>query len=310
MYYRIPVETLPEVRGCYIHTRKTVWTCSHHRNTLVFVREGCCIFNINEKIFNMSAGNILFIPAEQKYTRYPINNTDCKMVYLYFKTTSPIEVLEHTKIPDFLRRFDEEVADNIIAPSSDFQALEKDILISDYIDTADQAGTIYDICKAIDAQFIVPQRYNSLYSSARMLELLSILGQISISDYHCNTLSSNVVYPLPLEKAIVYITKNYHQKITMNELSKYCNVSPQHLIRLFHTHMNSTPMQYINQNKISHAVEMLMTTDLSISEISYKLGFNDPGYFSRLFKKIQKRSPNEARNHIKNYDKNQDLEIK
>ena len=306
MYYRIPIEALPEVRGCYIHTRKTVWTCSHHRNTLVFIREGCCMFNINERIFNMSAGNILLIPAEQKYTRYPINNTDCKMAYLYFKTASPIEALEHANISDLLHRFDEEVADNILAPAGDSQMLEKDILISEHIDTADQADVIYGICKAIDAQFTGPQHYNRLYNSARMLELLSLLGQISISDYHCSTLSSNVVYPFPLEKAIVYITKNYRQKITMSELSKYCNVSPQHLIRLFHTHMNCTPMQYINQNKISHAVEMLMTTDLSISEISYKLGFNDPGYFSRLFKKIQKRSPNEARNYIKNYDKNQE----
>jgi AraC-like DNA-binding protein len=263
------------------------------------------MFNINEKIFNLSAGNILFIPAEQKYTRYPINNTDCKMVYLYFKTTSPIEALEHAQISDLLRRFDEEVADNILTPSDDFQELEKDIFISDHLDTAFQEKVIYDICKAIEAKLIVPKRYNRLYNSARMLELLSILGQISISDYRCNTLSTSVVYPLPLEKAIVYITKNYHKKINMGELSKYCNVSPQHLIRLFHTHMNSTPMQYINQNKISHAVEMLMTTDLSISEISYKLGLSDPGYFSRLFKKIQNRSPNEARSYIQSYDKNQ-----
>ena len=302
MYYRISLDSLPEVRECHIHTRKTVWNCTHRRNTLVYIREGSCQFKINEKTVTMSPGKILFIPANQEYTRFPINNTECTLVYLYFKTTSPVISVAPTDIPLYLGQFDEAIADNILYPSVEFQEIEKEIFISEYIDTANRSDELFGIFNAILDQLNANQRYSYLYSSARFLEILSILGQISIADYRQSALSTHDHYPAPLEKAIVYITKNYNQKITMEDLCKYSNVSPQHLIRLFHTHMHTTPIQYINQNKISHAKEMLRTTGLSISEISYSLGFSDPGYFSRLFKKIEKRSPNQARSYIQNYD--------
>ena len=304
MYYRIPLDTLPEVRECHIHSRKTVWNCTHRRNTLVYIREGYCQFKINEKTIDISAGKVLFIPANQEYTRFPVNNTECTLVYLYFKTTSPVISVAPTDIPLYLGRFDEEIADNILDPSIEFQEIEKEIFISNYIDTAERSDELFDIFKSIVAQLQSNQRYNYLYGSAKFLEILSMLGQISIADYRQSTLSTHDHYPAPLEKAIIYITKNYRSKITMKDLCKYCNVSPQHLIRLFHSYMNTTPIQYINRNKISHAKEMLRTTELSVSEISYELGFSDPGYFSRLFKKIEKRSPNEARSYIKNYDEN------
>ena len=305
MYYRIPVQPLPEVCGCSTYSRKTIWSCTHHRNTLIFIHEGSCRFNINEKNITVSEGHILFIPAEQNYTRYPINNAECKMTYIYFKTASPVEVIEKSDIQSCFARFEDEIAENILSPSVEFQEMEKEVFISDHIDTAEHTDTIDQTLETTQTQLNGRQRYSQLYCSARLLEILSVMGQISLSEYRSNTLSTHIKYPLPLEKAIIYITKNYRQKITMTELSKYCNVSPQHLIRLFRTHMNITPVQYINQNKIAHAVEMLMITDLSISEISYALGFSDPGYFSRLFKKMQKRSPNEARIYINNYDKKQ-----
>lgn len=272
---------------------------------MVYIREGSCQFNINEIYTTLSAGHILLIPAEQNYTRYPIDNTECKMVYLYFKTTSPIEVVAQTDIPYYFGRFEEEIADNILSPSVEFQEIEKEIFISDHIDTGEHSEEIYQILNTISKQLASGQRYRQMYNAARLLEILATLGQISISDYRGNSLSTHNHYPIQLEKAIIYITKNYREKITMSELCKYCNVSPQHLIRLFHTHMNTTPVQYINKNKISHAIELLRTTELSVSEISYELGFSDPGYFSRLFKKIEKRSPNEARSYIVNYDKKQ-----
>ena len=303
MYYRIPLDALPEVRECHIHTRKTIWNCTHRRNTLVYIRQGYCQFKINEKTVTMSPGKILFIPANQEYTRFPVNNAPCTLVYLYFKTTSPVISVASTDISLYLGRFDDEIANNILYPSVDFQELEKEIFISDYIDSAEHSDELFDIFNDIVTQLYTNQRYSYLYSSAKFLEILSIIGQISISDYSQNILSTHNHYPAPLEKAIVYITKNYNQKITMDDLCKYSNISPQHLIRLFHTHMHTTPIQYINQNKISHAKEMLRTTGLSISEISYSLGFSDPGYFSRLFKKIEKRSPNQVRAYIQNYDK-------
>ena len=304
MYYRIPVHLLPEIRSVSTHTRKTVWSCSHTENVLIFIHNGGCRFVINEKTINLAKGHLLFIPAEQNYTRYPItDNTECTMSYIYFKTATPIETAHTDEIRNYFTQFEENIAQNILSPSVIFQELEKEIFVSNHLDTAELYNDFCHSLEVVTEQLKKHQRYGRLYSSSRLMEMLSIIGQISLSDYRSSMLSTHIKHPVPLEKAIVYITKNYRKKITMTELSKYCNVSPQHLIRLFRTHLNVTPVQYINRNKIDHSIEMLMTTDLSISEISYALGFNDPGYFSRLFKKTKGRSPNEERFRIKNYSK-------
>ena len=80
-------------------------------------------------------------------------------------------------------------------------------------------------------------------------------------------------------------------------------VSVQHVIRLFRKHLQTTPVGYINRTKVLHAIDLLRNTELSVKEIAYELGFEDPNYFSRLFKKEEKMSPGDTRARIRNYEK-------
>jgi AraC-like DNA-binding protein len=87
------------------------------------------------------------------------------------------------------------------------------------------------------------------------------------------------------------------------EVAKAAGVSSQHLIRLFRKHLNSTPVGYINRTKVLHAIDLLRNTKLSVKEIAYELGFEDPNYFSRLFKREEGMSPGDTRARICNYDR-------
>ncbi|RME70993.1 MAG: AraC family transcriptional regulator, partial [Verrucomicrobia bacterium] len=51
------------------------------------------------------------------------------------------------------------------------------------------------------------------------------------------------------------------------------------------------PLDYFNRLKVQRACELLATTTLSIAEIAEQLGFDDPYYFSRLFRKIMGMAP-------------------
>ena len=86
-------------------------------------------------------------------------------------------------------------------------------------------------------------------------------------------------------------------------MAKAAGVSSQHLIRLFRKHLNSTPVGYINRTKVLHAIDLLRNTKLSVKEIAYELGFEDPNYFSRLFKREEGMSPGDTRARICNYDR-------
>lgn len=60
-----------------------------------------------------------------------------------------------------------------------------------------------------------------------------------------------------------------------------------------------TPTELINRIRIQAAEELLIKTDLTVSEIAYRIGYNDPKYFSRVFKRFAGCTPSEARNKVK-----------
>lgn len=70
---------------------------------------------------------------------------------------------------------------------------------------------------------------------------------------------------------------------SIEEMASIAGMSKYHYIREFKKALGITPWQYVMNRKIANAKELLMENKYSIKEISYKLGFKDPNYFSRFF---------------------------
>ena len=68
---------------------------------------------------------------------------------------------------------------------------------------------------------------------------------ISLDDRH-----SILDTPYKLQKAVNYISKHYNEKITLDELAAYCNISKQQLTRQFKTNLQMTPMKYVTEFKL------------------------------------------------------------
>jgi AraC-like DNA-binding protein len=78
----------------------------------------------------------------------------------------------------------------------------------------------------------------------------------------------------------------------MLEKSRY---SYAHLCRLFHAEYGIPPLKYVHMLRIDRAKLLLNDTTLGVSEIAYRVGFNDPVYFSELFRKMTGASPSDYR---------------
>ncbi|MFC5652634.1 bifunctional transcriptional activator/DNA repair enzyme AdaA [Paenibacillus solisilvae] len=94
---------------------------------------------------------------------------------------------------------------------------------------------------------------------------------------------------LPDEEWIALITeymdKNYRQALTLKILSDISHGSPYHLLRTFKRIKGITPVMYLQQKRIDHAKELLVTSDKSIAEIGRYAGMPNTPYFITLFKK-------------------------
>lgn len=98
-----------------------------------------------------------------------------------------------------------------------------------------------------------------------------------------------------LDMIFRYISDNYSEKISTSTLAGMCYLSESYFCRFFKATTGKTVINYINEYRIEKATALLKETDDSISEIAANIGFDDANYFSRVFKKIMKKTPNEYR---------------
>ncbi len=94
-----------------------------------------------------------------------------------------------------------------------------------------------------------------------------------------------------LEKALDFINQNYVERITTQELCDQISLSTSNVIKLFKKNLGITPTDYINKVRVNKAKELLLYSQRNIREVAYETGFSDEFYFSRVFKKIEGKSP-------------------
>lgn len=99
-----------------------------------------------------------------------------------------------------------------------------------------------------------------------------------------------------IDEIINIIEYNYDKNININTLAKNIYMNPSYLSRLFREEKGITLKEYILQKKIERAKELLRRKNISVKMVSNSVGFTDPLYFSRIFKRKTGLSPLEFKN--------------
>ena len=98
-----------------------------------------------------------------------------------------------------------------------------------------------------------------------------------------------------LRHVTAYIAQHLQDDLTVDDLSEQACMSKPHFFRCFKNTFGITPVEYINARRIELARELLATTNRSLTDICYQIGFNNTSYFSRLFKRYERLSPSAYR---------------
>lgn len=93
--------------------------------------------------------------------------------------------------------------------------------------------------------------------------------------------------------ALEFIKCHYREKIALCDIASALHLSGGYLSRKFKADTGMTTMECINELRMKKAAELLVSTDMNITETAEKCGFDDPNYFARLFKKNFGKTPRE-----------------
>ena len=95
-----------------------------------------------------------------------------------------------------------------------------------------------------------------------------------------------------VQKLQNFINEHYTENISINDLADLVNASESYITHVFKKMLNYSPMQYVMRRRIGKAQSLLIYTNLSLTEISARVGYDDSNYFSRIFKKVIGIPPN------------------
>lgn len=203
-------------------------------------------------------------PGQTRYTRFPFK---CYFLHIIVKSGSLYDTL--LNLPDFIEVNDRSKYRNIF--------------------------------KQLNKYYGTPYENDEIILQSLVLELIYNLSRDVKKQFNNQNISSN--YDL-IENAVKYIKENLTNDLSLEAVSSHFNLSPIHFHNIFKVAVGSTLREYVEEQRIKKAVNMLISTELSLTDIAFECGFSSQSYFSFVFKRRMKTTPRSYVQEIyKQYEK-------
>ena len=157
-----------------------------------------------------------------------------------------------------------------------------------------------DIYKGIFTKLV--KHYNTLAGSEEiilqslLLELIYTINKDSTFKNKNGNFTNN--YSM-IEKSLQYIKEHITEDLSLEKVAKSMSFSPIHFHNTFKAAVGKTLRDYVEEQRLKKAINLLTTTDYSLTKISFECGFSSQSYFSCVFKRRMKKTPREYEKDIR-----------
>lgn len=251
----------PDFSHQYVENRrKKTDVHFHNDHELYYLVKGTTKYFIGDKIFQIESGNFVIIPAGLHHKTDSENCLVNERILVSFRSDS----FSDKTIKALHLLFSESV---IYIPNS-------------------KLGVIEDAFSKIENEYKTKDEYSEFLINSHIEEIIIQLARFR-QDYRPNLPDADIA----IHKISKYITNNYSQDLTLENISQMFSLSSAHLSRRFKVVCGIGINEYITYVRLLNAERLLKETDLPITEIAGKCGFNDSNYFSTVFKKAKGTTP-------------------
>lgn len=248
----------------------------HNEVEIIYVKHGNLEISIDEQIYHATSGSVYFVSPKELHL---MGTTELNVAYytllfpLEFISFQSDDLLETTLLRPLRNgtlQFSHEVCDDM---------------------TNRQITAILD-------QIIVLHPCNDIPSQFRvrclLLELLLTLFQCQ-GFFHNDTHGTPTTFQREL---LFFIHEHYTEPLSLSVLSEHFHLSEKYISRYFIEHFHLSFVKYLNHRRLIRSKKLLETTELPITEVALRSGFNNVSYFIRTFKKLYGLSPLRYRRKI------------
>lgn len=252
----------------------------HDDFELTYIFDGQMDYNINGKIITLSKGNGIFVNSKQMHFGFNSKHQNCLFLCIVFKPT----LLCTNSI------FEKEYVKPIINNGLPFLKLNNQDPLQGEI-----LSLLLKIKKSTHSKLAIQSILFAIWNN--LYQILPKSPQ-KLSE-------QNNDFSL-LKSILTFIENNYQNRLTLYDLVKKFGISKSKIIKLFNRYLQQTPIEYLNSFRIKKACQLLTSTDLTITEIGFSVGFNDSSYFAKTFKQKMRdtareyRQKHEENNNLKN----------
>lgn len=234
----------------------------HGRDEYVYLlcTEGSGYVEFNHHIYHMTKNSLISIPINTSHRYYSDDKDPWSIIWMHFKCNTELFNTYHSHTSLFQTNLSQ---DRIESIHEYFQQ------------TFDIASHDID-----DSSTILLSNYLQLILCMSYLRP----NKLKVSDSNDS-----------INKCINYIENNYSKIISLELLGEISNLSTSYLSALFKRTMGISPIEYLIQYRIEKACYLLRTSNLKVYEIAIDVGYENPLYFSKLFKQHTGLSPKQYR---------------
>lgn len=228
---------------------------------LIYMLNGKGYFKLDNQMQEIPKGNIvIYKPGEPQIYEYRFNDS-AEVYWVHFTGYAVPNLLAELELSDKPARY------------------------------VDVSGDYVEIFKKIIHELNMKNLRYEYFSASYLLELFSRISRdLSKTAHKGGALSDS-----DINDVIKMMHIRHNQKCLVADFAKICNLSVYRFIHKFKNHTGKTPIEYITKIRIDEARYLLCNSLLSISEIASVVGYEDPLYFSRMYKKATGLSPSNYR---------------
>ncbi len=238
-------------------------TCSFEQCKFYFITEGSCVITIEGTEYTAYAGDWFFIPARTRHSYHNIKDAPFSKYWMHFDLYPDAKLFDSLRLP--------------------------------YLVKADSDGRVLRLFKEFDTALQGGRLTDRLTVKAKLIELIAEYIKTANSDVDKVMDEGDKRF----DSLLRYINENLQKPMSNEALAQMYYLHPNHFIRVFKEKTGQTPARYIRNKKLENARQLLEGTEMSIFEISAKVGYSDPAHFSRLFSERYGMSPTVCREYFK-----------